>query len=265
MEPEAIPRHIAALAKDLKVPTSQAGTHSLAIESGHVKAIKLNRTSVDIDLALYLAEAPEPRPGLPALTLSSRPLDGFQIPIAFTASLSEVAQDLAKNERLLRIDGGELLVNKIRILRPHGDALLVKVDAEQIDPGGHRFKKRGTFHILVQMGFHRPTQTIRVIDAKMPEAEDQLSFILNGQDWLRSDALAVGLVSGLDGISQAAAALAYLDVLSIAIEGDRQILNQTATQSMGEIAFSPAPVSYSDEQVTAYVIAEIRPVLSFSL
>ena len=251
---------------------ASASLLTLAVAEGHVGDVRLSQDQVEATLIVTLAQADGEGADTPAATVSTLPklsnapkvAEHFQTPVAFSVSMGEAAQNLAQNERLLSVEGGELLVNKIRVLHPFGDALLVKVDAEQIDPGGHRFKKRGTFHILVEFGLHGPTQTMRVVDASMPEADNQLTFALRGRDWLRSDALALGLVSGLSGISLQGEVRAYLDRIETVLDDVPMLQGQGLGQGLGEVRFVLGHSTYDTDTVTSFVYAQMRPEIYLS-
>ena len=111
--------------------------------------------------------------------------------------------------------------------------------ARDIDPGGHAFKKQGTFHILAQVDFHGRTQSLRFGSAIMPSGQQRLSPALRGRDWLQSDALAQGFISGLAGLSKQDEVRAYLAILTQTLEGPLGIEGLKGKQTLGAIQFLP--------------------------
>ena len=236
----------------------------MGIRQAHLVAQRLDRQKTEFDLVLTLDQSVATT-DLPPLRASTKVATPLEVPFTFSASVAELAGLLTANERQLDAAGGSLQVNKIKILRPHGDAMLVKVDATDINPGGHQFKKRGTFHILARVAFNSETKTIRFSGATMPETDNQLSFALQGRSWLQSDELASGLVSGLEGIARQGVASALVEQIQGRMNRTQTLPSGQLTWALEGFTFRSVPTTYSDTSVAANFRARLNALVSVEL
>lgn len=236
----------------------------LGLSEAFLVAQRIDRQQTEFDLVLTLNQD-EAGEALPPLLPQQTTPKILEVPFTLSASVAELAGLLTENERGMAVDDGFLQVNKIKILRPHGDAMLVKVDATDINPGGHQFKKRGTFHILARVAFNPETQTIRFGDATMPNTDNQLSFALQGRGWLQSDTLANGLVSGLEGISRKDAAGALITQIQTRMNRDQTLPSGQMTWVLEDLSFRSVPTTYGDTWVAANFRARLNTLLKVEL
>ena len=255
------------LADDLGTPTPMKDGQvwpAMGLVSADLVNQSIDGKTARFDLVLSFSQTDQ-TVAVPALGQSDRQASPLEIPFTFSASIAELSGLLKANERQLEVAGGSLLVNKIKVLRPHGEALLVKVDGEEINPGGHQFKKRGTFHILAKVRFNPETQTIRFSDAVMPETAQQLSFALQGRDWLQSDALASGLVSGLDGIPRHEMAKLLIDQIEMRMSTAKTLPSGTMTWGLDGFTFKNVPTTYEDNSVATNFRARLNALVNIEL
>ena len=161
---------MAALAQTFAVPGNQE-TFALRVQSAHVNDVRLDSEGVQMAFVLNMrsipsdsqssASQPSDSQGslnLPPLSTARREAGDMQIPIAFPVDLDEFRSVLQQHLGPHSLAGGQMTIRELQLIGIHDQAMVVRVDADQIDPGGIGLKNGVPFIyscILVFMGQRR--------------------------------------------------------------------------------------------------------------